>query len=109
MLRLAPSFPPLWRTESSLQLGTEGAVHIEQIEPWQEKLLDALHDGVADAMLLPLARSIGASSDDAERFLTKIGAALVADAGAPIRVSAELPSEITHTESEALARGSTLR
>ena len=35
MLRLAPSRPPLWRTDSSVQLGPDGAVLVDEITPWQ--------------------------------------------------------------------------
>lgn len=105
MLRLAPSHPPLWRTDSSLQLGSDGAVRLEHVTDWQENLLDALQAGIPDAMLLPLARSFGASATDAEQFIGRIGAALASGPGAPLRMRAELPSEIGFAEAEALVQG----
>ena len=105
MLRLAPSHPPLWRTESSLQLGTDGAVRIDDITGWQEQLLDALIEGIPDAMLLPLARSLGAAHAEAERFVAEIGAALVPGPAERLVVRAELPSDVGFAESEAFAHG----
>lgn len=105
MLRLAPSRPPLWRTESSLQLGADAPVRIENIAPWQERLLDALQGGIPDAMLLPLARSLGASQGAAEEFIATIAPALGAGIAAATGVQAELPSEISAAEADALVHG----
>lgn len=105
MLRLAPSHPPLWRTDSSMQLGADGAVRVDDVAPWQERLLDALGDGIPDAMLLPLARTLGAGEEEAARFVAAIGAALVPGEEGPIAVQAELPADVTHGEAEALAHG----
>lgn len=105
MLRLAPSHPPLWRTPSSMQLGSDGAVRLDEVTPWQERLLDALRDGIPDAMLLPLARSLGASATDAERFVAEISGALTTDSAEPVRVQAELPSEIGFAEADAFDHG----
>lgn len=105
MLRLAPSHPPLWRTESSLQLGSDGGVRIDDVTGWQEQLLEALRDGVPDAMLLPLARSLGASPDAAEAFIARIGGALVPGPADTLAVQAELPSDIGYAESEAFTHG----
>lgn len=105
MLRLAPSHQPLWRTESSLQLGSDGSVRLENVTGWQERLLDALHGGLPDAMVAPFARSIGATEIDAERFIAHISAALAAGPTAALSVAAELPVEISGTEAEALAQG----
>ena len=88
MLRLAPSNPPLWRTPSSVQLGTEGTVRFDDITAWQERLLDALAEGVPDQMLLPLARSLGATPEAAERFIAAIGGALTSGPRPPVQVRA---------------------
>lgn len=105
MLRLAPSHPPLWRTDTSLQLGSDGTVRLDEVTGWQENLLDALQGGIPDAMLLPLARSFGASETDAMRFISDIGDALSPGAGAELRVRAELPSEIRFVEADAFLQG----
>ncbi|MBM7827921.1 bacteriocin biosynthesis cyclodehydratase domain-containing protein [Microbacterium aurum] len=105
MLRLAPSHPPLWRTPSSLQLGTDQAVRVDDVTGWQERLLDALTDGIPDAMLVPLARTMGADGDDAERFAARIGGALITDdASAPV-VRLEVPESLGVAGHEALEAG----
>lgn len=105
MLRLAPSHPPLWRTASSMQLGPDGAVRLDDVAPWQEQLLDALTEGIPDAMLLPLARTFGASAEAAERFVAGIGGALAPGPAAPLAVQAELPADMSFAEADALAHG----
>lgn len=105
MLRLAPSHPPLWRSPSSLQLGTDGAVRVDGVTGWQERLLDALRDGVPDAMLPPLARSLGATAAQAQAFLAQIGAALDHPVASAARIQAELPPDLGFAEADALDRG----
>lgn len=105
MLRLAPSRPPLWRTESCVQLGVDGTVRIDDITAWQERLLDALSEGVADAALLTLARSLGAPMAEAEKFIADIGTALTPGPSVPLQVAAELPGELGFAEAEAFAHG----
>ena len=103
MLRLAPSRPPLWRTESSVQLGADGAVVVDEITPWQEGLLDALAGGIPDAMLGPLAATLGASAEDAVAFVAHIAGALTSAPAQPIPVDVEMPPDIGFAETEALA------
>ncbi len=105
MLRLAPSHQPLWRTESSLQLGADGAVRLDEVTDWQAQLLDSLQGGIPDAMLLPFACSLGAEPAEAERFIAGIGAVLSAGPADALAMRAELPSEISEREAEAFARG----
>lgn len=105
MLRLGPSHLPLWRTDSSLQLGSDGAVRLDDVTYWQEQLLDALQGGIPDAMLLPFARSLGADSGEAKRFIGGIGAALSTEPADALPVRAELPDEISTGEAEALVQG----
>ena len=88
-----------------MTVGVDDPVLLEDPTPWQERLLDALHAGIPDAMLPPLARSLGASPDEAERFIAGIRPALDATPGPELRVQVELPSEIRHGEAEALDRG----
>ena len=45
MLRLAPSHPPLWRTASSMQLGPDGAVRLDDMVTSHHDL-----DGAEDAL-----------------------------------------------------------
>jgi len=80
-------------------------VRIDDIPRWQEQLLDALAEGIPDAMLLPLARSLGAPLVDAERFIAGIGGALAPGPAAALTAAAELPSEISFAEADAFAHG----
>ncbi|MBM7463267.1 hypothetical protein JOE64_001736 [Microbacterium dextranolyticum] len=105
MLRLSPSRPVLWRTETSLQLGIDDAVLIDDVAPWQERLFDALRRGIPDAMLVPLALTLGARASDADRFVEQIAAALVSAPAGALAVRAELPAGISFSEADALARG----
>lgn len=105
MLRLAPSCAPLWRTPSSLQLGTAGTVQVDEVAPWQETLLSALYDGVPDAMVLPLARHSGAADAEAEEFLERISPALRVHTARTAEVRVELPPELSSGEEEALLGG----
>jgi len=105
MLRLAASHPPLWRTPSSLQLGVDDAIRLDTVHPWQERLLDALGDGIPDAMLVPLARSFGAADADVAAFADRIGHALRRDADAPLRAQVEVSASLAPAERAALDAG----
>lgn len=103
MLRLAPSHPPLWRTPSTLQFGTDDVARVVDVTPWQERVLGALRDGIADAMLVPLAVGYGASEAEARSFAELIGPALDAGVAEPIAVALELPPELAVGEAGALS------
>lgn len=105
MLRLAASHPPLWRTPSSLQLGTEAAIRVDAVRPWQERLLGALADGIPDAMLLPLALGFGATAEEAVAFAARIDGALAREETSPLSIQVELPDTLTTGEREALVSG----
>ncbi len=102
MLRLAPSHAPLWRTPSSLQLGSEPGIRVDDVTPWQESLLSALHDGIPDAMILPLARVAGAPADAAAAFVARISPALTVGTPPRPRVCVELPADIDIGDADAL-------
>lgn len=105
MLRLAPSHPPLWRSPSSIQLGPESVARVDDVAPWQERLLDALVDGIPDAMLLPLAASFGAAPGEADAFLRRIGGALGRVPATAPRVRVEVPEAFGRDETEILLAG----
>ncbi len=102
MLRLGPSHAPLWRTPSSLQLGVDHAIRVDDVTPWQESLLAALHDGIPDGMILPLAAVSGARADDAAAFVDRIAPALTAHPPEPAPVRLELPADLPVGEADAL-------
>ena len=105
MLRLAPSHPPLWRTPTSVQLGIDDERPLTGLQPWQERLLDALVDGIPDGRLVPLARELGAGPDEANAFLSRIRDALVADAAPVPPVRIELPADLGHDDETTLVAG----
>ena len=105
MLRLAPSHPPLWRTPTSVQLGIDDDRPLTGLQPWQERLLDALVSGIPDAHLAPLARELGATEEEANGFLRRIAGALVADAAPPPPVRVELPSDLSQEDENTLLSG----
>lgn len=105
MLRLSPSEPSLWRSERCLQLGVDGDIRIDDVSPWQERLIEALRAGVPEAMVLPLARSLGARPDEAQRFVARIVDALEPCPAGPLPVDAELPADISVGETAALVQG----
>ena len=98
MLRLAPSQPPLWRSESSVQFGANAVARVDGVTLWQERLLDALVDGIPDAMLVPLARSLGASADEAADFVGVIRHALARAPEAGRAVIVEVPDGLARAE-----------
>lgn len=88
-----------------MQLGAEPVARLDDVAVWQERLLDALVDGIPDAMLLPLAASFGAPPGDAARFVERIGGALGRDAKAPPRVRVEVPDGFDAGETATLLAG----
>jgi bacteriocin biosynthesis cyclodehydratase domain-containing protein len=110
MLRLAPSHPPLWRSASTIQFGADDVARIEGVVPWQERLIDALQDGIPDAMLIPLAVGFGATAREAARFADEIAPVLIpspaaASSGAQAAVEVEVPADLSFTETTALESG----
>lgn len=111
MLRLASSHPPLWRTASSVQLGADAVARFDDVTHWQEQLLDALVDGIPDAMLVPLATAYGAAPPEVPEFLARIGGALSPQPATALPVRVELPGDLGATDADALLaalRGSDL-
>lgn len=87
MLRLDPAYPPLWRTPTTLQFGAAPVAIVIDIEPWQERLVDHLEQGIADAALPGLAVALGAPPGAAELFIRRIQRALAAQERARPRVT----------------------
>lgn len=102
MLRLAPSHPPLWRTASSLRLGADARTQLDDVTVWQEQLLDALVDGIPDAVLVPLATAYGADPAEVPGFIDRLGDALCPQRPAPLRVRVEVPGDLDAQARDAL-------
>lgn len=105
MLRLSASAPPLWRTASSLQLGLDPAVRVDDVSRWQESLLAALHDGIPDAMLRPLAAGVGAPPPEADAFVERISPALSAAPTGPVAARVEMPPDLGTDEERVFVAG----
>jgi len=102
MLRLAPSLIPLWRTPTSVQFGADAVARIDDVTPWQERLIDALQTGIPDAMVARLAVGMGATVRDAERFLDEIRPALTSRTESGPDVALEFPPDFDYLEAVAL-------
>jgi bacteriocin biosynthesis cyclodehydratase domain-containing protein len=69
MLRLDASAAPLWRSPSALQLGDEpGAAVLDPVEPWHERVIHALVNGIPDELFDTIARDAGAPADEVPRL-----------------------------------------
>lgn len=86
MLRLDPAFPPLWRSATTLQFGTDAVAVLRDPSPWQLRLIGELERGVPETALDPLAIACGAPENAAEDFVRDIGRAL-STSSAPLRVA----------------------
>ncbi|MDQ1216085.1 hypothetical protein QE411_000940 [Microbacterium arborescens] len=69
MLRLDASAAPLWRSSSALQLGDEpGAAVLDPVQPWHERVIHALVNGIPDDLFDTIARDAGAPADEVPRL-----------------------------------------
>lgn len=100
MLRLAPSFPPLWRTPTTLQLGVDAALRVEGVEPWQERVIDALVNGTSRAGVTATALAFGATAADAAAFLERLRGALREQTPAP-SVRVEIAEDVPFADADA--------
>ena len=101
MLRLDPAFPPLWRSATTLQFGTEAVVVIDDPSTWQQRLIRELEGGIPDAALDPVAQALGAPADAAEAFVRRIRRALTHAMRPEIAVSSSLAAPASVTSSVA--------
>lgn len=103
MLRLDPRHPPLWRSASSLQFGASGVALIEDLAPWQERMIAALTDGIPASAYEACARAFGAEPREAMAFRALL-APVLQDGDAPPRapVRVELPHDLPPILAEAL-------
>ncbi|TDN92514.1 hypothetical protein EV279_2035 [Microbacterium sp. BK668] len=76
MLRLDPAHPPLWRDASTLQFGLDAVAIVEHVEPWQERLVHELEQGVPPAALDAVGTALGGRAGEAEQFVERIRRAL---------------------------------
>ena len=91
MLRLDPAHPPLWRSATTLQFGADPVAVIEDPEPWQQRLIRELEDGIPDAALDPIAIALGAPEGAAGAFIRRISRALSSPPARAMRVTLQSP------------------
>ena len=106
MLRLDPAFPPLWRSQSTLQFGVEGVAVIEEPTPWQLRLIGELERGVPEEALDPLAIALGATENAAADFVGLLARALLT-VPVPIRVALQAPDGFARDHRELVAESLT--
>ena len=76
MLRLDPAYPPLWRDATTVQFGLDAVAIVEHIEPWQERLVRELEQGLPPAALDAMGTALGGAAGEADRFVGRIRRAL---------------------------------
>lgn len=81
VLRLAEDLPILWRTPTSVQVGSEPVAVLEEVSDGEARLLAALAAGVSASGFAMIARAAGVPADRAEALLDALRPAL--DAAVP--------------------------
>lgn len=77
-------------------------VRLDDVEPWQERLLSVLGTGVADAMLPALAVDLGASPERLQSFMDAIAPALAAPPPPPAAFAVDYGDTVTSDDRAAL-------
>jgi hypothetical protein len=106
MLRLDPSYPPVWRTDSTIQFGAEPVAVLDDPQPWQQRLLRELERGIPDGAAVPFAQALGApDARAAARFLSRIHRALMTDAAPRPRVLVQCAQDVPDEHRDTVAAG----
>ena len=80
VLRLDPDLPLLWRTPSSVQVGSEPVVVLEDVTEGEDRLLATLAAGVSPTGYAMLARSLGIAPAAADALLEAVAPVLAREA-----------------------------
>jgi hypothetical protein len=106
MLRLDPSYPPVWRSATALQFGAEPVVILHEPQPWQLRVLRELERGIPDGAFGPFAGALGApDAGAAARLLTRIGRALTTDAAPRRRLTLQCAQDVPDHQRDAVGAG----
>lgn len=97
VLKLDPRLPILWRTPSSVQVGTEGVAVLDEVSDGDARLLAALAAGVSETGFDMLARTAGVEAARSAELLTLLSPAFE-------RVAAALPVRAAVLGDSGLAR-----
>lgn len=76
MPRLDPSYPPVWRSGTTLQFGSTDRVVIDDPRPWQESLVAKLRSGMSDGDLDRFAIETGVDVTRVRAFVGRLSAVL---------------------------------
>jgi len=77
MLRLDPALVPLWRDATTLQFGAHAHAVLQDVEPWQERLLRELQRGFPESGLDVWADLSRIHSREVRAFLDRLGRAVL--------------------------------
>jgi hypothetical protein len=106
MLRLDPSYPPVWRTDTALQFGSEPITILDDPQAWQLRVLRELERGIPDGAFVPFAEALGAPDvAAATRFLGRIRRALTTDAATRCRVTLHAAQDVPDEHRDAVGTG----
>ncbi len=103
MLRLDPARPPLWRSDTVLQFGSDPIAFVHDPEPWQQRLLHELARGIPEDALEPVAEAFGAREHEAAAFVRRIRRALLPSEAPENRtVTVQVPAGFPSPHAEAV-------
>jgi hypothetical protein len=106
MLRLDPSHPPVWRTDSVLQFGAEPVAVLPDPEPWMLRLVSELERGIPDSAFTPLAQAMGApDAAAASRLLAQLRGSLAKDPPPRPRITVRCEDHVPDGQRDAIAAG----
>ena len=75
VLRLASDLPILWRTPSSVQVGSEAVAVLEDVSDGDARLIAALASGISESGFAMMARTAGVSDERAHDILSRLSPA----------------------------------
>jgi hypothetical protein len=106
MLRLDNAYPPVWRTDTTLQFGAEPVAVLDDPQPWQQRVLRELERGIPDGAFVPFAQALGAPDAAAARgLLARIRRALTTDAPSRRRVVLHCAQDVPDEDRDAVGVG----
>ena len=106
MLRLDPSFPAVWRSDTVLQFGSEPVAVVDDPQPWQLRVVRELERGLPDGAFVPFAAAMGApDAQAAAQLLARLRRALTTDAAPRRAVALHSASDVPEHHTAAVGAG----
>lgn len=103
MLRIDPARPPLWRTATSLQFGTDPDVVLNDPPAWQQRLIRELERGIPDDAVVAFAVALGATSRAAREFVALLDEVVAGPAPRTRRVIVQGAGDVPPSQLDAVA------